>query len=70
MIEELKFLQKVNCLDSSGRFSDFADVLLNRSNLVVNHQKFKITEIEFYLYSEEHPDVFTHCSDFQSKFAE
>ena len=48
-------------------FSKLAHQLLNSFELVVNGQCFRLAEIEFYFYSQEHPDIFTHCSELQKK---
>lgn len=41
-------------------FLTIARKLMNNTMLHVNHAKYRIVEIEFYLYSESHPDVCTH----------
>jgi hypothetical protein len=56
------------------KFADIADDFLNRRVLVLNEfenspkTEFRLTEIEFYLYSETHPDPYTHRSEEQRAF--
>ncbi|MEK6234002.1 MAG: hypothetical protein N2C14_04765 [Planctomycetales bacterium] len=42
-------------------FGDAANVLLNESRLIVGDQPFRLVEIEFYYFAEDHPDCFAHC---------
>ena len=48
-------------------FDAVADSLLNRYLLIINNQEWRITEIEFYYYSDEHPDGYTHKDTNQKK---
>ena len=45
-------------------FNRIAHLLLLQKALLVNNQKYQITEIEFYYYCKSHPDVFTQCHDY------
>jgi 3-methyladenine DNA glycosylase Mpg len=46
-------------------FHGIADRLLNRSRLMVGGQSHRLVEIEFYYWSEAHPDPFTHRDPIQ-----
>jgi hypothetical protein len=50
---------------ASRWFDRIAARLLNGTRLVVNRQPHRLAEIEFYLYSPEHPDVFSHREPIQ-----
>lgn len=43
-------------------FVQMADRLLNECYLLVNGRKYRLVEIEFYLNSPNHPDLYTHCN--------
>lgn len=45
--------------DQNG-FNKIAETLLNTTILVIKDRKFRICEIEFYLYSRDHPDEYSH----------
>ena len=47
-------------VDHQG-FADLAAYLLNDVVLHISGHPHRMVEIEFYLYSTEHPDPFTHC---------
>lgn len=47
-------------------FNDLANKILNQSVLMINDIPHRICEIEFYLYSANHPDPFTHKDKDQS----
>jgi len=47
------------------QFDELADILLNKTYLVANQKKFRLSEIEFYYCGEGHLDTYTHCSDEQ-----
>jgi hypothetical protein len=51
------------------QFADFARVLLNGSYLTVRQgqRRFRIFEIEYYLTSRNHPDLYNHCDLMQLK---
>jgi hypothetical protein len=51
-------------LDSDD-FDNIAHILLNRSCLYVSNTPYRLVEIEFYLYNENHPDSYVHCDDDQ-----
>src|SRR5579872_5909675 len=42
-------------------FYDIANTLLNKRVLLIKDKEYNLCEIEIYLYSEDHPDVYTHC---------
>jgi hypothetical protein len=54
-------------LDES-EFESIADILLNQSHLMVNGNKYRLAEIEFYLRSNNHPDDYVHCDPDQLLF--
>lgn len=43
-------------------FPEIADALLNKSILMINHKKYRIVEIEFYLKNKYHKDKYVHCN--------
>jgi hypothetical protein len=51
-----------------NQFNDIADILLNKSQLVVKDKRFRLCEIEFYYKGKDHEDTYTHCSDDQLEF--
>lgn len=46
-------------------FTMLADILLNKSYLLVNKHKYRLIEIEFYLKCPGHSDKYTHCHEDQ-----
>lgn len=42
-------------------FFQLSDEIINRSALLINNKYYRIIEIEFYLKSDNHPDLYTHC---------
>jgi len=57
--------------DQSARFAEIAHVLLNELDLVVaGSTRFQLAEVEFYLNSAAHPDVFAHGDPQQERFCE
>jgi hypothetical protein len=67
----LNLLQKPDNLAEVGSveiwFTKIAQELLNNSQLKVGDESYRILEIEFYCFSEEHPDVFTHQDQLQKE---
>ena len=51
---------KINESNIDSEFTRIAELLLWEYELVVNNEKFNFTEIEFYYYSKNHQDAFTH----------
>jgi len=45
---------------SDANFPEISQTLLNKCLLVANKQKFRLVEIEFYLYSPNHSDPYVH----------
>ncbi|MDJ0733350.1 MAG: hypothetical protein QNJ47_04560 [Nostocaceae cyanobacterium] len=68
----LEILQKPNNLSKIGStenwFSLIAQELLNNYNLIAKNEKYRLVEIEFYCYAQEHPDVFSHQDKLQQEF--
>ena len=62
LLEKLKSCPKT-CDDIHKYFSDTADFLMN--NYVISKQgiEYEIVEIEFYLFTSDHPDVITYPRD-------
>jgi len=52
-------------LPAMAWFDLIADAAIRHSCLVVADKRFSIAEVEFYLYSKDHPDEYTHCSGAQ-----
>ncbi len=48
-------------------FSFIANKILNCTILMINNSPHRICEIEFYLYSTTHPDLYVHRSEDQTK---
>ena len=46
---------------SDNEFSEIADILLNKSYLMINGNKYRLIEIEFYLHNDNHLDTYVHC---------
>lgn len=42
------------------KFKDIADILLNKCVIKVGEKRFRMTEIEFYLFSKEHKDIIAY----------
>lgn len=42
-------------------FPSMSEILLNHCYLKINNQKYRLVEIEYYLYSKSHLDSYTHC---------
>jgi hypothetical protein len=51
--------------DLDAWFTRIADRLLNGSRLVAGQQAYRLVEIEFYYWSDAHPDPFTHRDPIQ-----
>jgi len=51
---------KYKPLLTPNKFDKYANCLMNKYILNFNGIKFRICEIEFYLYNDDHQDVFTH----------
>jgi hypothetical protein len=51
---------EINNLKIENSFDRIAEDLLKNYALLVNNTEFRFTEIEFYYYSENHPDEYTH----------
>jgi 3-methyladenine DNA glycosylase Mpg len=47
---------------------NYAKEILLRRSLLVNGKIIKIAEIEFYLYSQDHPDPYVHCHQDQKLY--
>lgn len=50
-----------------NEFDKISDTLLNKYILYINNIPHQLIEIEFYLNSENHPDVFTHGNELQKQ---
>ena len=72
MSDLTKTLEKPNNLSESGVvenwFNKISRELLNNYNLIVAGSEYRLVEIEFYCYAEEHPDIFTHRDELQKEF--
>lgn len=55
---------------SVEQFNEIANLLLNKYLLIINGYEYRISEIEFYYYSESHRDEYTHKDDNQKKNGE
>lgn len=52
--------------DIETQFGHIADRLMNEVAVVVDETRFRLTEIEFYLFHpDKHPDPFVHCNERQ-----
>lgn len=71
MSDLIKILQKPHHLSELGIaenwFNQIAQELLNNYSLIVAGEKYRLVEIEFYCYAEEHPDIFTHRDKLQKE---
>lgn len=57
--EDLKNYLQNEKIDSAS-FNEIADFLLNKYVIRVGDKKYRLLEIEFYLYSSSHPDLITY----------
>jgi hypothetical protein len=48
-------------------FQELASKFINEYDLMINKKRHSLVEIEFYLYSDEHPDIFCHKSAMQQE---
>lgn len=48
-------------------FDEIAETVFFNFQIKAGNNQFRITEIEFYFYAENHKDVFTHCNILQKK---
>lgn len=54
---------------SPSDFDDIADYIINHTVLIVpNKASYLVREVEFYLYSNSHPDIYTHQNIEQKDF--
>jgi hypothetical protein len=53
---------------SHNMFDYVSQLLLNETYLIINKLKFRICEIEFYLYSKDHKDKYVHCCQDQLEY--
>jgi hypothetical protein len=47
-------------------FKRLADIILLKKELIVNDKTYRFTEIEFYYYSKNHKDAFTHKHEYEA----
>jgi 3-methyladenine DNA glycosylase Mpg len=52
----------------TSTFDEIANFILNRCILKVSNEKFRICEIEFYKFNDQHQDAYTHRDPDQQKF--
>ncbi|ANB50284.1 hypothetical protein [Powai lake megavirus] len=50
---------------NESEFNNLADYFLNKCYLVINGTKWRLIEIEFYLYNKNHSDPYVHCDNDQ-----
>lgn len=55
---------------NENNFDTMANLLLNKSILVINNTEWRISEIEFYYHSNIHPDNYTHKDENQKRNGE
>lgn len=51
-----------------SRFIDVAELLLNQSLISIKNQNFRIIELEFYVFAEGLPDLYTHAHPDQKEY--
>ena len=61
-------IHNVNVLNSNSIFKRVASILINEYKIVIARKEFFISELEFYYYSESHPDPYVHKNDLQKSF--
>jgi hypothetical protein len=59
-ILHLDSTQYSGCKDYNERFSKLTDGLLNETVLVIGGQDYRLREVELYLYTDDHLDIYTH----------
>ena len=55
------------CNDYDNIFTKLADILLNKTLLVINDSLYRLRELELYLFTDDHLDHYTHKSNEQAK---
>lgn len=46
--------------DYDKKFRKLTDILLNKTSFIVNGKQYRLREIELYLYTDDHLDIYTH----------
>lgn len=59
---------KAENIVTDEKFDEIADLFLNKSILSIDGDEWRICEIEFYLNSKEHPDLYTHSLPQQKNY--
>lgn len=54
----------------SLNFEEISDILFNKSCLIISGRRYRILEVEYYLYEDGHEDHFAHCHPQQMEFME
>ena len=49
-----------NGMNYNEKFTKLTNELLDNVRLVINKKEYKLREIELYLYTDDHPDIYTH----------
>lgn len=57
---------QINEKNIVSEFKRLADTILLKKELIVNDKTYRFTEIEFYYYSENHKDAYTHKHEYES----
>ncbi len=68
MTEIKSLISKIDEQNSNKICKDIAKILMNKYQLNINNNKFNISEIEFYIYSDKHPDPYVHKHELQKEF--
>lgn len=63
-----ELIHQVNAFNSNTIFKKIASILINEYKIVIADKEFFIAELEFYYYSKNHPDPYTHKHDLQKNF--
>lgn len=48
------------CNNYDEKFYQLTNTLLNKTLLVINNKEYRLREIELYLFTDDHPDTYTH----------
>lgn len=67
LLEILKVPIGISEDDIPGYFDETAKLLFNEYCIKTGEELFRLTEIEFYLFSENHPDEYVHKKDRQKE---
>jgi hypothetical protein len=63
-----KIILQINEENSNEKCKEIAQKLMCKHQLIIKNNKFDIVELEFYIYSKQHPDPYAHKNPLQKTF--